>query len=148
MSADGHSISVSFFELAAKETLGPASEWLLRYTGDAECVLLGVASKLPVPVFLVSAVRATREVSPYEQRTESTGINAAPAMVLPPPMGFNSWNRWHCWVDEHKLKGPSRGISLRHTHTHAHTRARPTHTVLSKRLEWCALQRPPTSSSH
>ena len=18
--------------------------------------------------------------------------------------GFNSWNRWHCWVDEHKLK--------------------------------------------
>ena len=19
-------------------------------------------------------------------------------------MGFNSWNRWHCWVDEHKLK--------------------------------------------
>ena len=38
----------------------------------------------------------------------AAAVAAAPASnmatVKPPPMGFNTWNRWHCWVDEHKLR--------------------------------------------
>ena len=38
----------------------------------------------------------------------AAAVAAAPASnmatVKPPPMGFNTWNRWHCWVDELQLK--------------------------------------------
>ena len=43
------------------------------------------------------AVAATAEVA-------STAAERESGAIVPPPMGFNTWNRWHCWVNEHKLK--------------------------------------------
>jgi len=28
------------------------------------------------------------------------GPEVAPLLPLLPPMGFNTWNRYHCWIDE------------------------------------------------
>jgi alpha-galactosidase len=38
-----------------------------------------------------------------EGRSAIKGLSRAPTVALP-PLGFNTWNRWHCWVDESQLR--------------------------------------------
>ena len=81
----------------------------VRYGAGAvpgDCMLLDESSGIPSPVFearlpaaAVSVTTAVAELPPLQGSPYT-----APTTVVPPPMGFNSWNRWHCWVDEHKLK--------------------------------------------
>jgi len=40
---------------------------------------------------------SNQQLKPFER----TGNNST---YSPPPMGFNTWNRWHCWVSESLLK--------------------------------------------
>ena len=103
---------------------------LLRYsfneTAAKSCVLVNTCSGVPLgaaQVLVVWSATATataarsdnagtpagavpRNISSSTEagKVAATRAILASASVKPPPMGFNSWNRWHCWVDEHKLK--------------------------------------------
>ena len=88
---------------------GSGTAMTVRYgagAGPTDCMLLDESSGIPSPVFEATlsaaavSVASAVAVLPPLQRSSS----AAPPDFAPPPMGFNSWNRWHCWVDEHKLK--------------------------------------------
>jgi hypothetical protein len=84
------------------------------------CVLLNANDLPPLPLVANVSAAATAAGSaqphePHEPRrhplapagpaalatTPATPL-AAPARL--PPMGFNTWNRWHCWVDESELR--------------------------------------------
>lgn len=59
---------------------------------------------LPCVISITANGTALPLDSPSARGAAPPSLQAAEQAVTPPPMGFNSWNRWHCWVDEQQLK--------------------------------------------
>ena len=88
------------FEMASAAAIAQVR---LGLAGRPSCFVLN-ANRLP-PLPFVANVSAPTDAATSQP---SADVKPAPPAWLPParlpPLGFNTWNRWHCWVDESLLR--------------------------------------------
>jgi len=70
---------------------------------DADCFLYN-ANGMPVLPAIANVTAAEQIRLPEPPGILASRESYDAAAITPPPMGFNTWNRWHCWVDERLLK--------------------------------------------
>jgi len=73
------------------------------YNTVADCGIVNTLSGIPLgPAQQPVLKKITTDKQFPRANTDKSSLykNNAPsgASIRPPPMGFNSWNRWHCWV--------------------------------------------------
>jgi alpha-galactosidase len=66
-----------------------------------DCIPTPVFQTPVIPTLFDEKQETVVKIEEPKKQREEMGETTPPLL---PPMGFNTWNRWHCWVDEHKLK--------------------------------------------
>ena len=91
------------------EGAGRADAVRYAWSDYVECVLVNEA-QLPLAPFLCNLTAAARPLQPlpalqpHAQPARHAADDDAPYPAARPPMGFNSWNYYHCNIDENTVK--------------------------------------------